>query len=83
MNYFYQLAITLSPAEVKFTQDTVGQCFQNDNELNKTCEDIVKNIVSVRNIKKIRVVLMDDKYYRYNLAITYNVFYMMQRVMML
>ena len=33
----------ISPEDVKFTQDSVAMCFQNNDELNKTCEAIAKN----------------------------------------
>ena len=54
----------LSPAEVHFTQDSVAMCFQNENELNKTCEEIAKNNMSAAEFPNIRVLDENGKYFR-------------------
>ena len=61
---FWGSRFFLSPAEVLFTQDSVAMCFQNENELNKTCEEIAKNNLSATDFPNIRVLVEDGKYFR-------------------
>ena len=62
---FWGSSFPISPEDVKFTQDSVAMCFQNNDELNKTCEEIAKNNLSVAVFPRIRVLNIDGEYFRY------------------
>jgi len=62
---FWGSRFPISPEDVKFTQDSVAMCFQNDDELNKTCEEIAKGNLSSSAFPDIRVLKIDENYYRY------------------
>ena len=64
MDEWRSRCVTLSPAKIYFTQDSVSMCFQDENELNETCEKIAKNDLSVAHIPKIQVLVEDGKYFR-------------------
>ena len=52
----------LSPAQIQFTQDSVAMCFQNDEELNATCEKIAKGDLRADSLRTIRVRLINGVY---------------------
>ena len=54
----------LSPAKVYFTQNSVAKCFQIENDLNETCEEIVEGKKQVEKFENIQVVFKDGKYFR-------------------
>ena len=54
----------LSPSEIRFTQDTIAMCFQNDKEVNVTCEEIVKGNIKVSDFPYIRVLYREGYYFR-------------------
>ena len=55
----------LSPARIQFTQDSVAMCFQNDEELNATCEKIAKGTLLAASLRTIRVRLINGVYNRF------------------
>jgi len=62
---FWWSGFSISPKDVKFTQDSVAMCFQNGKELNKACEEIAKGNLSASAFPNIRVLNIDGQYYRY------------------
>ena len=54
----------LSPSDIKFTQDSVAMCFQNDTEINAALEEIAKGSLAVTSFPKIRIRVLDGKKYR-------------------
>ena len=58
------LYLTLNPAEVYFSQDSIAGCFKNKNEINRLCEEIAKEYGKIESIPKIRVVQIEEIYYR-------------------
>ena len=46
---------SISPMDVKFTQDTIAMCFQNEDQVNHTCEKIAKGELRVNVFPPIRV----------------------------
>ena len=62
MNGYY--GRRLSPADIKFTQDSVAMCFQNDTEINAALEEIAKGSLAVTSFPKIRIRDQDGEYYR-------------------
>ncbi|XP_036358910.1 uncharacterized protein LOC115211823 [Octopus sinensis] len=55
--------ITLSPKEIRYTQDSISSCFQNGNEIQDLISDIIKGQTTINEIRTIRVFLKDEKHY--------------------
>ena len=60
----------LSPAEIKFIQDSVAMRFQendkneNEKDLNETCEDIALQRTDISKIPRIKVTEKNGEFYR-------------------
>ena len=57
--------LTLSPSNIKFAQDSIAMCFQNDKDVNATCEEIVKGNIKVTDFPPIYVRYIEGEYFRY------------------
>ena len=58
--------LRISPADVKFTQETIAMSFQDKDlpNLNSTCEKIAKKELAISTIRMIRVVNINGIYNR-------------------
>ena len=61
-----RIVFHVSPADLRFTQDSIEMSFQNNNlpDLNATCEKIAKKVFSEHKIPTMRVVNVNGIYYR-------------------
>uniref|UniRef100_A0A0L8FR60 Uncharacterized protein n=1 Tax=Octopus bimaculoides TaxID=37653 RepID=A0A0L8FR60_OCTBM len=55
--------ITLSPKEIRYTQDSISSCFQNGNEIQDLISEIIRGQTTTHEIRTIRVFDKDGKYY--------------------
>ncbi|XP_036358907.1 uncharacterized protein LOC118763415 isoform X2 [Octopus sinensis] len=55
--------ITLSPSEIRYTQDSIASCFQNGNDIEDLILDIINGQTTPDKIRTIRVFFKDGKYY--------------------
>ena len=58
--------VHLSPADIKFSQDSVAMSFQDKSKknLNQTCEEIALGEIELSDFPRIRVTKRNGKYYR-------------------
>ena len=61
------MLLIVSPADVKFTQESVAMSFYNEiyGNLNDTIKKIAHNELSIESIRPIRVTVMNNNFYRY------------------